>query len=37
VIIQFGHSFVHMIHSMEDWSYVETLAKLFAPFRAAGS
>jgi hypothetical protein len=33
VILHFGHHFVHMLHSMEDWDYIESLAKLFAPFK----
>jgi hypothetical protein len=33
VILQFGHNFVHMLHQMSDWSYVESLAKLFSEFK----
>jgi hypothetical protein len=37
VILHFGHNFVHMLHSMNDWPYIETLAKLFAPFRTGAA
>ncbi|NCI48094.1 hypothetical protein [Sediminibacterium soli] len=33
VILHFGHNFVHMLHDMNDWPYIESLARLFAPCR----
>jgi hypothetical protein len=33
VIVQFGHNFVHMMHSMNDWDFIESVAQLLAPFR----
>lgn len=33
VILQFGHNFVHLMHDMNDWPFIEELATLFAPFK----
>lgn len=33
VILHFGHNFVHLMHDMNDWPFIEELTKLFAPFK----
>jgi len=33
VILHFGHNFVHLLHDMNDWPFIEALAALFARYK----
>lgn len=33
VILHFGHNFVHLLHNMNDWPFIEKLTVLFAQYK----